>query len=111
MRHFRMAETPLPAVATEEIPRWDAVAGKLWWQGGVLKCLRHDAINQRRILDAFEEQGWQRRIDDPLPGSRGLARKSRLREALRGLNRGQRVPALRFRTDGSGTGICWEIIG
>ena len=61
------------------------------------------AKNVARILDAFEEEGWPDRIDDPLPGGR---KPPRLRGAVATLNRG--LSAIKFRADGTGEGILWE---
>jgi hypothetical protein len=91
-------------------PSWKIEAGELWWQGECIRRFRHDANSQRRVLDAFEELGWPNHIDDPLPGSRGVNCKQRLRETIKSLNRGQRPLRLRFRCDGTGEGIRWEAI-
>jgi hypothetical protein len=65
--------------------------------------------NVARLLDAFEEMGWPKSIDDPLPGpprgAKGVDPPERLQEAVKRLNDG--LSHLRFRTQG-GTKIIWE---
>jgi hypothetical protein len=75
----------------------------------VVKQYRTPAASQTLILAAFEEDGWPRRIDDPLPVVPGIVAKDRLRTAIRDLNRNQQHPAIRFRGDGTGVGIIWEL--
>jgi hypothetical protein len=89
-------------------PRWDADTRTLYYGGRVVKRLKHLAPNQEPILAAFEEEGWRRRIDDPIPGRPGADRHQRLRDALRALNEKQDYPVLRFEGDGTGTGIIWR---
>lgn len=86
-------------------PSWDHGTGKLHYGGKLARQVQNPgrATNIVAILDAFEEQGWPARIDDPLPDG---GDKQRLREAIRTLNQG--LSRLRFRADGTGSGICWE---
>jgi hypothetical protein len=74
-------------------PHWDADAHQLQWCGHVIKTFRHDAANQRRVLQAFQDRNWPSRIDDPLPVTVGVRRKERLRETVKSLwnSRGQRA--------------------
>jgi hypothetical protein len=106
-------ETPARRVregdAAGEPPRWDAAAGQLRWRGLPLKSVRHDATNQRLVLDAFQRQGWPQHIDNPFPPGQGLKRKQRLRNAVRALNGRHRLARLRFHSDKEG-GISWEAI-
>jgi hypothetical protein len=71
-------------------PRWVAEDGELWCQGECLKRFRNDAAGQRRLLDAFEEAGWPRRIENPLPRDRKRNRKRWLHDTIGDLNRGWR---------------------
>jgi hypothetical protein len=98
------------AESVEEKPRWDGHLLQLWWRGDCIREYRHDATNQRIVLDAFAAQGWPRRLDDPLPRERGVNVKTRLRETIKGLNRGQRPRMLLFHGDGTGLGVRWEAI-
>jgi hypothetical protein len=88
-------------------PSWNGRSRELTWQGQLVKRFRVVAPNQQLILEAFEEDGWPTRIDDPLDGRCDDPRQ-RLHDAVRNLNRHQRGPQVRFRRDGSGEGVCWE---
>src|SRR5262249_3949322 len=46
-------------------PVWDRDGGELWWEGGLVKRFRHDAANQRLVLDGFEMARWSRCIRNP----------------------------------------------
>jgi hypothetical protein len=62
------------------------------------------AINIIPILDAFQEEDWPSRIDDPLPGGRDPVR---LAGAIRSLNDG--LERIEFGKDGSGEGVVWRL--
>jgi hypothetical protein len=96
---FEMAERPI----------WKADEGELWWQGDLVKRFRHDAADQRCVLDAFQRRGWPGCHDNPLPAHRGVNRKIQLRNTLKNLNRGQHPLRLRFHADGRG-GVRWETL-
>jgi hypothetical protein len=81
---------------------------ELCWGGRVIKRLRHIAGNQSAVLVAFEAAEWPRRIDDPLPRlAKRNAKKCRI-DTIKSLNLGLAPETIRFRTDGTGGGICWE---
>ncbi len=84
-------------------PRWNKETHELRFKGQVIRKVRPIAKNVIRILDAFEEDGWPSRIDDPLAPSPETRRVS---ETLRTLNEG--LDMIRFRADGTGEGIIWE---
>jgi hypothetical protein len=88
-------------------PRYDRETRTLWFGGEIIKQFRQPAPDQETILMGFEEEGWRRRIDDPLPGN-GRDPKARLHKAIGNLNRNQRRRLIRFRGDGTGQGILWE---
>jgi len=98
---------PEPAAKPAEPPkpRWNRATGELTFQGRVAKRIQNlaQAVNVVRILDAFEEEGWPERIDDPLPGGRDAMR---LKQAIQSLNRSS--AGLRFLRDGTGEGIRWH---
>ncbi len=75
----------------------------------VVKEFRVPAKNQERILDCFAEEDWPERILDPLSPLPSVDPKRRLQSAIMCLNRNQRRPLIRFRGDGSGSGILWEL--
>lgn len=64
-------------------------------------------MNQRCILAAFQEEDWPERIDDPLPGHRGIDPKRRLIDTIVCLNKGLTHQLIRFHGDGTGTGVIW----
>lgn len=90
------------------VPEWDARKRELKFQGEIVRAFRSTAPNQERILAAFQEEGWARRIDDPLPPQSNQDPQERLRSAIKQLNRSQDNKLLRFCGDGSGRGILWQ---
>jgi hypothetical protein len=88
-------------------PRWDAATRTLFYGGEVCKVFRQAEGNQERILAAFEEDGWPKRIDDPLPGDKTFDPGQRLRNAVRNLNTSQDNKRIHFAADGR-QGILWE---
>jgi hypothetical protein len=97
-------EEPPPAALQ---PEWDKKVSELRLGGKVLKRLRGASVakNVVQILDAFQEQGWPRHTLDPLPGGRN---QKRLHDTILSLN--EDLEGLRFRADGTGEGICWDLI-
>lgn len=96
------SETEPPAPA-EDKPRWDKETHELRFKGQLIRRVRPIADNVIRVLDTFEDDGWPRRIDDPLDPS---PETRRISETLRTLNDGLKM--IRFRADGTGEGIIWE---
>lgn len=92
-----------------QVPKWDMVTKRLQFRGEIVKCFRWPAINQECLLNAFQEEGWPKRIDDPLPPMEELEPKRRLADTIKCLNRNQNNPLLHFRGDGTGEGILWEV--
>jgi hypothetical protein len=90
---------------TATIPRWDQESRQLFFEGVCVRKIASltQASNITRILDAFEEQSWPPRIDDPLPGGRD---QTRLHATIASLN--ERLSAIEFHGDGSGEGIEWR---
>ena len=60
------------------------------------------APNQAKILSSFEEEGWPKRIDDPL-------KRGKLRQTLKDLQKKFKDAPITFRADGTGQGILWMI--
>ncbi|WDQ16644.1 hypothetical protein [Rhodopirellula sp. P2] len=92
-------------------PSWDPERHELTFQGKLVKRFRWPATNQEVVLSAFQEESWPLRIDDPLPGADDLEPKRRLSDTIKCLNRNQQYSLLRFRGDGTGEGIIWDIDG
>jgi hypothetical protein len=87
----------------DDLPVWDASAGKLSLGGAVIRPVAQRAKNVRKILNAFQEDQWKHHIDNPLPGG---AKSRTLRETVRTLN--ERLSGIEFFCDGRAKGIRWE---
>ena len=74
----------------------------------VVKRYRVPSPTQEAVLDAFEEEGWPDRIDDPLRPDPDQDGKRHLHDTIRRLNRNRRA-AIHFSGDGTGTGVLWEL--
>jgi hypothetical protein len=92
-------------------PSWDKDRRMLRYGTDLVKQFKVPAPNQELVLEAFEEEHWPTRIDDPLPVHANIDPKRRLHDTINSLNRNQRVTLLRFLGDGSGEGIFWEQCG
>jgi hypothetical protein len=90
-------------------PWWDAIARELRLAGQLVKRYGHASPNQEAVLAAFQEEGWPRRIDDPLSPVRGLDPKRRLRDTVFTLNAKQQNRLIRFRAGGTGEHVLWEL--
>jgi len=84
------------------VPDWDAASGELRFNGEVVRRVSPRATNARLLLDAFQEDGWDPRIDSPLRGGKN---SRKLREAVRTLKQG--LTKLDFFCDGKGEGVQW----
>jgi hypothetical protein len=90
-------------------PHWDPGLRELWLGGQLVKQFHVPAPHQELILDAFQEEGWPRHIDDSLH-ARGLTDpKTRLNDVVYRLNRAQITRLVRFHTNGHGSGIRWSL--
>lgn len=74
-----------------------------------VKRFRVPAPNQELVLHAFKEENWKEQIDDPLPPAREIDPKRRLQATIMCLNRNQIEPLIRFRGNGKGNGVRWEM--
>src|SRR5262245_1131751 len=96
-------------VAVQTLPFYDRDVRELWFEKLLVKALRHRAPDQEILLSAFEEEQWARHIDSPLsPHDFQEDPKHRLRQAVYKLNQHQAHRLIRFFTDGTGEGACWE---
>jgi len=89
-------------------PHWDSDRRELRICGVLVKQFKLPSSNQEAILDAFEEEAWPIRIDDPLPPRSEMNSKRRLHDTIKSLNRHQKSRSLRFLGDGRGEGVRWE---
>lgn len=101
LRKLKMADLHHP-----DRPVWNDDRLELMLRGQVVRRIRSrsHARNVVRILDAFQDLDWPARIHDPLPGG---ADDERLRDTVKSLNRG--LVGLKFRADGTGCGVVWEL--
>jgi len=90
-------------------PDWNAERKELSFYGKVVKRFRWPAPNQETVLSVFSEEDWPARIEDPLPQGNGLDPKRRLGDTIKCLNRNQFESLIRFRGDGTGEGVLWDI--
>ncbi len=98
----RTAATPAEGESRPR-PVWDSDRGLLFYTGRLVLELSAQASVRKLILDAFQEDGWGPRIDNPVkPRSSGDDTGKRLRDALSGLNHSQLWPALWFEAHGDG---------
>ena len=93
---------------SEKTPKWHVEKRQLTFDGLLIKEFRVPSSNQETVLRAFEEEGWPRRIFDPLVPKHGVAAKSRVSETIKSMNRWHKEKAIRFFGDGTGRGICWR---
>ena len=98
------------AKTREGVPEWDYDRREIRLEGRLVKRFRLPSPNQEIILAVFEEQGWPPRIDDPLPHRPDQEPKRRLHDTIRSLNRNQKERRIRFKGDGTGQGILWELV-
>ncbi len=106
---IRVPDRP-DVTAKPSVPRWDAEQRVLSLDGRVVKSFKWYAKNQEIVLAVFEEEGWPVRIDDPLPPQPEQDSKRRLSDTIKCLNRKQQNSLIRFRSDGKGEGVVWEIV-
>ena len=95
---------------TNAVPNWDRVARLLLVGETVVKRYRVPSPNQEALLDAFQEEGWPASIDDPLTPLPDQQPKRRLRDTIKCLNLNQATRLLRFRGDGTGQRVLWELM-
>ena len=88
---------------------WDRNKRELRVGDQVVKQFKWPAENQERVLNAFQDKGWPRRIEDPLLPHPGICPKRRLHDTLKCLNRKQLHELIKFRGDGTGLGVLLEL--
>jgi hypothetical protein len=87
--------------AADQRPRWDRERRELWLGDILCKRYKRPAPNQEKVWDAFEEDNWPPRLDDPLePG--------KLRATLADLQEAVRASPIAIEGDGTGQGILWS---
>jgi hypothetical protein len=105
---------PTPRRSTRarlQVPFWEEGTGRLFWDGKLVKWFRQPAVNQRALLTALQRAGWPSILPNPLRGTRGTDRKTRLHETIHALNRYQiGGQVLHFHGDGTGRRLWWEAV-
>jgi hypothetical protein len=99
--------SPTPTLTVKQpTPVWNKDLCELTYRGTVIRQVKRPKVakNVVRVLDAFQEDGWPDRIDDPLAPSKN---QQRLHETIKRLN--DNLDVIRFRSDGTGQGIVWEL--
>lgn len=92
----------------QNLPVWRSEVRALVFHGRIVKRFRWPASNQEAVLNAFQEEGWPERIEDPIPPHAGQEPKRRLADTIKCLNRKQASQLIHFRGDGTGEGVIWE---
>jgi hypothetical protein len=104
------------APAAPLVPKWDKEHGDLLLGDTVARKVAKQARNLIPVLDAFEAQGWPKRIDDPIALPINPARAEepqrmvnaqRLNDTVKTLNKD--LNGMRFHADGTGTRITWQL--
>lgn len=90
------------------VPTWDNHRRQLTVSEYLVKYFRWPAPNQEAVLAAFQEEGWARRVDDPLSPADGQEPKQRLHDTIKCLNKRQRIRLIQFSGDGTGEGVIWR---
>jgi len=103
--HEACSAVPLGELA----PSYRNDSRQFLWGRHLLKSFRQGAANQELILRAAQEMGWPDWFDDPLPRRGGCDPKVRLHDTIKDLNRRQLLPLVRFKGDGTGTRVGWEL--
>ena len=91
-----------------EQPYWDSHHRELWLGRGLVKKIRTSAVNQERLLSAFEEEHWPECVYDPLPPIGDVDPKQRLLDTVRRLNGHQLSPRIHFLITHHGEQVTWQ---
>jgi hypothetical protein len=86
-------------------PHWDHDRLELRLGSTVLRQFKLPSADEERVLAAFEERGWPRRIGSPLPAGGDFRR---LVECVAALNWRLRRPLLHFGCNEQGHEVTWE---
>jgi hypothetical protein len=90
-------------------PFWDDIRHELLLGDLVVKRFKHKSRNQEAILATFQEDGWPYKVYDPLSPIVDCDPKRRLNDTIKGLNHHQENSLIRFRGDGTGEAVIWEL--
>lgn len=90
--------------SSDDKPHFDEVTGELSFRGQVVRSYSPRGTNCLPVLIAFEEEGWPRRINDPLPVGKNA---QRLSNTIRALNK--KLRAIEFYAGGDGESFGWRV--
>lgn len=90
--------------SSDDKPLFDEDTGELSFREHVLRSYCPRATNCLLVLKVFAEEGWPRRIDDPLPIGKNAQRIS---NTIRALNKKLRV--IEFYAGGDRASFCWRV--
>ncbi len=88
--------------------RWDRDARTLYLDGAEIRKYKLAAANQFPILDSFQELGWPKTIDDPIPPKTKVDPVKRVNSTVTALNEGI-TGGLKFSSANAGKGFSWSI--
>jgi hypothetical protein len=93
-----------------QVPVWDKETRRFSFVGELLKEFGQPAENQVKFLDGCKAQGFGEHMANPLPRDDGESEEEhhlRTYHTVQDLNRSLLKPLLRFKCDGTGSGIRW----
>ena len=76
----------------------------------MVRQFRRSADNQAGVLEAFEDENWPARVEFPPGILSELDPEHKLNDAAFDLNRGEELFLVCFFCDGTGRGVCWELV-
>jgi hypothetical protein len=91
-------------------PVWDRTTRMFMVGEHLVKHFRVPSPNQAAVLDAFQEEGWPHSVDDPLSPLPDQQQSRRLRDTIKCLNQHQISRVVRFRGDGTGQRVLWQLL-
>jgi hypothetical protein len=110
VEQLSLAGVAIPGFPHAVVPNWDSGSRTFLVGERLIKRFRVPSPNQEAVLDAFQEEGWPASIVDPLPPVGDQQPKSRLRDTIKCLNNNQVATLIRFRGDGTGQRVLWELV-
>ncbi len=91
-------------------PRYDRLLRTFFLGPFPLRHFERSARSQVGVLQSFQDAGWPPRVEFPLGVLSDLDPQHKLNDAVFDLNHGQVLFLVRFFCDGTGEGVCWELV-
>ena len=92
------------------LPRYDDERGTLSFDGQVIRQFHRKAEHQRPILQAFQDTGWPRRLENVLARLMPWDSPRRLSDAVTELNEQQTTKRIHFWVERGTHAVHWEPI-